>query len=107
MDRQNNGQNTLSEPKHWADDNIGIQINGALYTFNKKCTRNYKDDPKKDNRIPTNISIQEVMRCSQLRREGWNLINWFNSATILYLSQARTWISNVICHGLFVFSKFS
>ena len=27
--------------------------------------------------------------------EGWDPINWFNSATFLCLSQAMTWISNV------------
>ena len=31
------------------------------------------------------------------RGEGWDPINRFNSATFLCLSQARTWISNVIC----------
>jgi hypothetical protein len=38
---------------------------------------------------------------------GWVPINRFNSATFLCLSQARTWISNVTCHGLFVFCEFS
>ena len=43
------------------------------------------------------------------RREGWDPINQFNPATCLCLSQAKTWISNVICRGLFVcvFSEFS
>jgi hypothetical protein len=31
------------------------------------------------------------------RGEGWDPINRFNPATFLCLSQARTWISNVIC----------
>jgi hypothetical protein len=35
------------------------------------------------------------------RREGWDSINRFNCATFLCLSQARTWIFNVMCHGLF------
>ena len=35
------------------------------------------------------------------RREGWDPINWFNSATLLCLSKARTWISNTICCCLF------
>jgi hypothetical protein len=26
--------------------------------------------------------------------------NWFNSTTLLYLSQTRTWISNAICYGV-------
>ena len=33
--------------------------------------------------------------------EGRELIGWFNPATFLCLSQARTWISNVIHHGIF------
>jgi hypothetical protein len=37
-------------------------------------------------------------------REGSDSINRFNPATILFLSQARTWISNVICHGLILCS---
>ena len=38
----------------------------------------------------------------QLSRGGvWNPINGFNPTTFLCLSQTRTWISNVICHGLF------
>ena len=40
-------------------------------------------------------------------QEGWNLINRFNPATILCLSQASTRISNVICCGVFiVFSEW-
>ena len=35
------------------------------------------------------------------REEGWDTINRFNPATFLCLSQARTWISNIICRGLF------
>jgi len=30
---------------------------------------------------------------------------WFNRATFMCLSQARTWISNVICCGFFVFGE--
>ena len=37
------------------------------------------------------------------RRIGWNPINRFNHATFLCLSQAKTWISNVVCRGLFFF----
>jgi hypothetical protein len=32
---------------------------------------------------------------------GGDPINWFNNATFLCLSQDKTWISNVIWHGLF------
>ena len=38
---------------------------------------------------------------SDIKRGGWDVIKWFNPTTLLCLSQARTWISNVICHGLF------
>jgi len=31
--------------------------------------------------------------------KGWDPINRFNPATFLCLSQASTWISNVICHA--------
>ena len=41
------------------------------------------------------------------REECWNLIHQFNLATCLCLYQARTWISNVICHGLFLWSVSS
>ena len=34
------------------------------------------------------------------RRKDLDPINRFNSATLLCLSKARTWISNVICRGL-------
>jgi hypothetical protein len=39
------------------------------------------------------------------REEGWDPINRFNSAILLCLSQARTWISNVVV--FVVFSEFS
>jgi hypothetical protein len=35
------------------------------------------------------------------RGEGWDATNRFNTGTCLCLSQARTWISNVIYCGLF------
>ena len=41
------------------------------------------------------------------RREGWDPINRFDPTTLLCLSQAWTWISNIICHGLNMFSEFS
>ena len=50
-------------------------------------------------------SYQEERVEIQLSRgEGWDPINRFNPATLLCLSQ--TWISNVICGGLFMFSEF-
>jgi hypothetical protein len=33
------------------------------------------------------------------RGEGWDPINRFNPATLLYLSQANIWISNITCRG--------
>jgi hypothetical protein len=38
-------------------------------------------------------------------RRDWDPINWFNSAIFVYRSQARTWISNVICRGLFAWQN--
>ena len=38
------------------------------------------------------------------RGEGWDPINRFNPVTLLCLSQARTWISNIICLGLILCS---
>jgi len=34
-------------------------------------------------------------------------IIWFNLTTFVCLSQARTWISNIICSGLFCVIEFS
>ena len=46
-------------------------------------------------------SYQEGRVGIQLSRgEGWDPINWYNPATFLCLSQARTWISNVICRSV-------
>jgi hypothetical protein len=36
-----------------------------------------------------------------IKRGGWYSINWVNNVTFVCLSQARTWISNVICHDFF------
>jgi hypothetical protein len=38
--------------------------------------------------------------------KGWDPINWFNSATVLCLFQARICMSNVICLGLFYVQWF-
>ena len=38
-----------------------------------------------------------------IKKKGWGPIKLFNLATRLCLSQARTWISNVICRGIFTF----
>ena len=35
---------------------------------------------------------------------GWDPINYCNPATFFCLSQAMTWISNVICMGFFFYS---
>ena len=42
-----------------------------------------------------------------LRGEGWDPINRFNPAILLWKAKARTWISNVIGRGIFVFSEFN
>jgi hypothetical protein len=31
------------------------------------------------------------------RRDGWDTIKWFNTAILLCLSRAKTWVPNVIC----------
>ena len=47
-----------------------------------------------------------VIVCSPFDPEGvWDSIKRFNSATFLCLSHAWTWIFNVICHVLSVFSE--
>jgi hypothetical protein len=38
------------------------------------------------------------------REESWDPINRFNPATLVSISQTRTWISNVICRGPFLYS---
>jgi hypothetical protein len=37
----------------------------------------------------------------QYHRKGWDRVNRFNNATMFCLSHTMTWISNVICGGLF------
>ena len=37
-------------------------------------------------------------RSNYQKGDVWDPINWFNPTTFVYLSQARTWVSNVICH---------
>jgi hypothetical protein len=39
--------------------------------------------------------------------EGLNPVDWFNAATLSCLSLARSWISYVICRGLFLCSVSS
>ena len=51
-------------------------------------------------------SYQEGRIEIQLSRgEDWDPSNLFNPNTLLCLFQSTTWISNIICHGLFVFSE--
>ena len=38
------------------------------------------------------------------REESWDPINRFNPATLVSISQTRTWVSNVICRGPFLYS---
>jgi len=48
-----------------------------------------------------NFNITFLHSYQKQRREGWDLINQFNTATFLCLSQAMTLIYNVICCGIF------
>ena len=41
------------------------------------------------------------------KEEGWDTIKQFNKVTFLCLSQATTWISNAICHGLLFLCSMS
>jgi hypothetical protein len=41
------------------------------------------------------------------RGDDCDLFNLFNPAILLCKAKARTWISNVICCGVFVFSEFN
>ena len=44
-------------------------------------------------------------RFSYQEGRRWDPINRFNPTTLLCLSQTRTWITNVLCRGIFVFSE--
>jgi len=48
-------------------------------------------------------SLVLPMEIHLTRGYDWDHIKWFNPATFVCLPQVMTWISNVICHGLFVF----
>ena len=37
------------------------------------------------------------------RRDGWDTIKRFNTAILLCLSQAKTWVPNRMCRGIFFF----
>jgi hypothetical protein len=39
--------------------------------------------------------------------EVWDSIDWFDPATYVCLSQARTMIANIICRGRFIFIYLS
>jgi hypothetical protein len=41
------------------------------------------------------------------RGHGWDPFNLINPAILLYKAKARTWISNVICRGIFVLSELN
>ena len=61
----------------------------------------------------TNITLESVqvfyrliiyllpMKIQLSKGKSWNPTMWFNPATFLPLSQARTWISSITCGGLF------
>ena len=43
-----------------------------------------------------------MVRFNYQEGKGWDPINQFNSATFLYLSQARTYIFNIMGRGIFL-----
>jgi hypothetical protein len=54
--------------------------------------------------LDPSIILQERVWTHQLfSRRGFGPINQFNPATCLCLSQTKTWISNVVCHGIFFY----
>jgi len=53
------------------------------------------------------ICLYRYCRWRSSYQECWDPINRFNNAIFVCPSRARNWISNAICHGLFVFSEFS
>ena len=58
-------------------------------------------------RISAGLSFIYVLPFELQVLRGEDPINKFNPATILCMSEVRTWISNVICRGpLFVFSEW-
>jgi hypothetical protein len=51
------------------------------------------------------ISWHVQQKINDREVSAYNVINRFNSATFLYLSQTKTWIYNVSCRGLFMFHE--
>jgi len=49
----------------------------------------------------TFYSVLPSVKIQLSRGETWPPINWFKQGAVLCLSQARAWIANVICRGLF------
>jgi len=61
----------------------------------------YIVDAKKTWRHRKTMSYNNRWRSSYQGRGGWDTINRFHPAIFLCMSQTRTWITNVIFHGLF------
>ena len=79
--------------------NIFCDTSGILKIFLKKIPDNYLSGSEYvQDLYPLFIHVFPLE--AQLSRGGWDPINLFNPATCLCLSQARTWISNIICPGL-------
>ena len=79
--------------------NIFCDTSGILKLFLKKIPDNYLSGSEYvQDLYPLFIHVFPLE--AQLSRGGWDPIHLFNPATCLCLSQARTWISNIICPGL-------
>ena len=52
------------------------------------------------------LLLHLIWRSNYQEGKGCYLVNQFNPATFLCLSQARTWIAKVRCHGLFYVQWF-
>lgn len=56
-----------------------------------------------DDEKPISWHVQQKINDREVN--AYNIINRFNSAVFLYLSQTKTWIYiNVSCRGLFMFN---
>ena len=91
---------TLSTKEH----SYNVEFQRVVLLLNAKWMRNPRSSALKWI-CPGFFTVYLFLYCrwrSISRREGWDPINWFNSAIFLCLSQARTWISNVVCCGLFL-----
>ena len=85
--------NYRCKPNEWACTKTGTCIS-VLQVCNQEKQCIFGEDEEKT-----------CSKCINTHLEG--RVNRFNPTTFLCLSHARTWISNVTWHSLFVFSEFS